>query len=128
MKEIELSHYENKTFEEIIFDIYNICYNVKGLGILTIYDITSSICRYNGININKVYIIGNGPKRAIKILNIKTKIHKINNKIKLNYVDIDDIIIAFDINEYQLNENIRNNKNGDTLETYICNWQKTIRP
>lgn len=127
LKEIELSHYENKTFEEIIFDIYNICYNIKGLGILTIYDITSSICRYNGININKVYIIGNGPKRAIKILNIKTKIHKINNKIKLNYVDIDDIIIAFDINGYQLNENIRNNQNGDTLETYICNWQKTIR-
>jgi hypothetical protein len=35
-----------------------------------------------------------------------------------------DVINAFDINNYELNENIRNSKNGDMLETYICNWQK----
>lgn len=124
LEKINIVNYENKTFEEIIFEIYNICDNVKGVGILTIYDITSAICMYYKININKVYIIGNGPKRAVKLLNIKPKKHKINDKINLNFVDVIDIINAFDINNYILNENIRNSKNGDIFETYICNWQK----
>jgi hypothetical protein len=125
LEKINISDYENKTFEEIIFEIYNICDNVNGIGMLTIYDITSAICRYYKINIDKVYIIGNGPKRAVKLLDIKTKTHKINDKIKINFVDIIDVINAFDINCYELHENIKNNKNGDILETYICNWQKT---
>ena len=124
LEKINISDYEYKTFEEIIVEIYNICENVKGVGMLTIYDISSSICRYYKININKVYIIGNGPKRAIKMLNIKNKTHKINDKCKINFVDITEVINAFDINCYKLPDNIRNNKNGDILETYICNWQK----
>lgn len=124
LKKINIIDYENKTFEEIIIEIYNICDNVKGVGLLTIYDITSAICRYYKINIDKVYIIGNGPKRAVNLLNIKIKKHKINDKIKLNFVDIIDVINAFDINNYVLNEYIINSKNGDILETYICNWQK----
>jgi len=126
LKEINILDYKNKTFEEIICKIYDICHNVQGIGMLTMYDITSAICRYYNININKVYIIGNGPKRAVKLLNMITKTHKINDKIKINFVDITDVINAFDINCYELNENIRNNNNGDILETYICNWQKTI--
>ena len=125
LKKINIVDYENKTFEEIILEIYNICVNVKGIGMLTIYDITSAICRYYTININKVYIIGNGPKRAAKLLNIKTKIHKINDKIRLNFVELFDVINAFDLNNHELDKNIRNTKNGDILETYICNWQKT---
>jgi hypothetical protein len=113
LKQINIVNYKNKTFEEIIFEIYNICDNVKGVGMLTIYDITSAICRYYKINIDKV------------LLNIKIKKHKINDIINLNFVDIMDVINAFDINNYELNENIRNSKNGDILETYICNWQKT---
>ena len=93
---------------------------------LTIYDITSAICRYYTINIDKVYIIGNGPKRALKKLNIIiTKTHKINDKIRLNFIELIDVINAFDINNYELDENIRNTKNGDIMETYMCNWQKT---
>jgi hypothetical protein len=125
LKKINICNYENKTFEEIILEIYNICDNIEGVGMLSIYDITAAICRYNKINIDKVYIIGKGPKRAIKILNIKIKKHKISNKINLNFVDIIDIINAFDINNYELNEYFRNTKDGDILETYICNWQKT---
>ena len=94
---------------------------------LAIYDITSAICRYYKRNIDKVYIVGNGPKRAVNILNIKTKKYKINDKIKLNYVEIIDVIDAFDIHNYVLDKNIRNTKNGDILETYICNWQKKIK-
>ena len=125
LKEIDISKYENKKFEEIIVEIYGICNEVKGLGMLTIYDITSAICRYYKINIDKVYIIGKGPKRATKILKIKTKTYKINDKIKIKFIDIHDILCAFDSNGYEINENIRNSKNGDIFETYICNWQKT---
>ena len=125
LKQINIVNYENKTFEEIIFEIYNICDNVKGVGMLTIYDITAAICSYYTINIDKVYIIGNGPKRALKKLNIITKTHKINDKIRLHFVELIDVINAFDINNYELDENIRNTKNGDIMETYICNWQKT---
>jgi len=125
ISDMNIIHYKNKTFEEIMIDVFGICNTVKGIGLLTIYDITSSLCRYYKINIDKVYIIGNGPKRAIKLLNIKTKIHKIGDKIKIKYVDILDIINAFNINYYEIYENIKNIKNGDELETYICNWQKT---
>ena len=125
LEKINVSYYNNKTFEEIFLQIYIICNDVKGIGTLTIYDITAAICCFYKINIDKVYIIGNGPKRAVKLLNIKTKIYKINDNIKLRYLDIGDIIEAFDLNSYELDVNVRNNKNGDILETYICNWQKT---
>jgi hypothetical protein len=125
LKDIDISSYENKTFEEIICYIYDMCQCVKGIGLLTMYDITASICRYYNINIEKVYIIGNGPKRAVKLLNLETKTHIINNKIKLNYVCINDIIMAFNNNCYELDESLTNVKNGDIFETYICNWQKT---
>lgn len=120
-----ISQYKNKTFEEIICEIHRICENVKGLGMLTMYDITSAICRYYNISINKVYIIGNGPKRAIKILNIKTKKHKIRNKLTLHYVDVENVIFAFNNKGYKLHDDIINTNNGDIIETYICKWQKS---
>lgn len=125
LKKINICNYENKTFEEILLEIYNISSNIKGVGMLSVYDITAAICRYYKININKVYIIGKGPKRAIKLLNIKLKKYRISNKINLNFVNIIDIINAFDNNNYELNEYFRNINDGDILETYICNWQKT---
>jgi hypothetical protein len=124
IQQINISDYHNNTFEEIIFKIYTICKNVYGIGMLTIYDITFGICRYHNINIDKVYIIGKGPKKAVNILNIKTKTQNINNYIKIKYVNIIDIINAFDVNNYKLDKNIRNTRNGDILETFICNWQK----
>ena len=122
---IDISIYNNKTFEEIMTAIYNICKDVQGIGMLATYDITAAICRHYNINIDKVYIVGKGPKRAIKLLNIKTKTHKINEDIKLRYANITDIINAFDASGFELNEQVKNSKNGDILESYICNWQKT---
>ena len=125
IEKINIDDYKGKRFEEIFIEIDEKIKPIRGLGTLTVYDLTSAICRHFEINIDKVYIIGKGPKRAIEILNIKTKKHKINDKIKLNYVDISDVINAFDNNNYVLDEKIRNSKNGDIVETYICNWQKT---
>ena len=92
---------------------------------LTIYDITIAICNYYKVIIDKVYIIGGGPKRAIKLLKIKTQKHIISNNLKINYSNIPTIINAFDENNFKIKDIIRYNKNGDILETYICDWQKS---
>jgi len=121
LNDINLQKYKNKTFEEIFTDISTLCETRTGLGSLTIYDITATICRYYKINIDKVYIIGNGPKNAVKILGLKTKKH---NTLSLNYVEIDDIIQAFAKNSYSIDSEILLSKNGDDFESYICKWQK----
>ena len=93
-QEHNLQQFTGKSFNEILLFVYNICDKVEGIGMLTIYDITSAICRYNKINIEKIYIIGKGPKRAICLLGVKAKSQKIEN-IKLNYVEIPEILKAF---------------------------------
>ena len=126
LEDIKIEHYENKSFEEIICMIYDICKNINQIGPLMVYDISSALCRHYGIIIDKVYIIGSGPTKAIKLLNIKPKLHKINKNMKVHhYVTIDELIMAFDNSIYELNETMRNNRNGDDWETFICNWQKT---
>ena len=123
--DISLESYMNKGFEEIFESVHNICKEVKGIGLLTVYDIVSAICRYYSINIDFVYIIGGGPVRAVKLLNLKTKTKKIGS-ILLKYVTIEDVISSFQMNNYQINEYIRKSVNGDEFESYICNWQKNI--
>lgn len=129
LKQINISDYGNKPFEEIFIEIYDICKERKGIGMLTVYDISAAICRFYKTNIDKVYIIGNGPKRAIQILELKPKTHKLNDLLKLQYVEISDIVNGFDSNSYTITDTqIRNTTNGDIVETFICNWQKTKRP
>jgi len=118
LKIIDIEKYKNNSFDEIHKEIYNICKEINGLGKLVIYDITTAICRYHNINIDKVYIIGSGPNRAIKLLNLKAKLC---NKLKIKYVTIDDVI-----NELSKKNIVLNEKNGDILESYLCNWQKNI--
>ena len=126
LKNINIKQYENNSFEEIICMIYDICKNINQIGPLMVYDISSALCRHYGIIIDKVYIIGGGPTKAIKLLNIKPKLHKINKNIKVHhYVTIDELIMAFDNSIYELNETMRNNRNGDDWESFICNWEKT---
>ena len=126
LKEINIVSYKNKTFDEIITDIYRICNPINGLGMLTIYDIASCICNFYNVNVNKVYIVGKGPIRAIKLLKLKTKMQIINDTIKIKYIDIKDVINAFDVNNVVIPQHIRTTTNGDILESFICNWQKTI--
>lgn len=123
LQEHNLHYFESKRFDEILLFVYNICHKIKGVGMLTIYDITSAICRFNKIIIDKIYIIGKGPKRAISLLNIKAKTQKIESVI-LKYVEIPEILKAFNEKNYEMNSEIRNSNNGDDFETYICNWQK----
>ena len=125
LKEINIAEYKDKPFEEIIAAVYSICRPIKGLGPLTMYDITAEICRYHRIHIERVYIIGGGPRRAVKLLGITTKTHNIGG-LRLKYADITEVIRGFDVNGYELDASIRKSMNGDLLESYICNWQKAI--
>ena len=126
LQEQNLHRFACKSFEYILLTVYNICETVEGIGMLTIYDITSAICRYNKIIIDKIYIIGDGPKRAISLLNIKAKRQKIGS-VSLKYVEIAEILKAIKEKDYEINTRIINSNNGDDYETYICNWQKNIK-
>ncbi len=94
---------------------------IKGIGPLAKYDIASAICRHHHINIHHVYIVGRGPKNAIRKLNLKTKTHKLTNSISLPYVSIDEIKESFQRLEHPLLES----SNGDDYESFLCKWQKT---
>jgi hypothetical protein len=125
---IRLQDYRDMSFQDIFESVSTICSQTKGIGMLTTYDITAAICRHYSVNVNKVYIIGNGPKRAVRILGLTTKKEKIGSN-ELNYVEINDIIDSFDKNGYSMDEKVKNSKNGDSFETFICQWQKKfIKP
>jgi len=113
LTDLDISVHRGKTFEDIFSDIYNLCRNVKGLGMLSVYDITASICRYYNVTIDRVYIIGGGPKRAVKLLKLKTYSRKFNN-IRLVFVEINDVKNRFNLET----------TDGDVLETFLCKWQK----
>ena len=112
---LDIIIYSGKTFEEIFTAIHLLCRSIRGLGMLVVYDITAALCRYYHVFIDKVYIIGGGPKRAVKLRNLKTHIHKFNN-IRLVFVEIVDVNNAFNL---QI-------RDGDALETFLCKWQKTV--
>ena len=50
----------------------------------------------------------------------------ISNEIKLKYVEITEVVNAFDTKGYDFDQSIRTNTSGDVMESYLCNWQKTI--
>ena len=124
LKKIKIKSYKNKTFNHIIIDVNNKFKNVKGVGLLTVYDITAALCRYYNINISKIYIIGNGPKRAVNILNLKVKSDKISSNLTLKYVEINEVKKSFNKMNYKLEKALKYEKNGDVFESYLCNWQK----
>ena len=123
LENIKLSDYKDDDFDKIYEKISNDCNGIYGLGQLSIYDITAAICRYYDIKIKKVFIIGNGPRNAIKKLGMKPNKYKINGKITLNYVNIRDVIVAFQKNKYTLPSWIKDTKDGDKVESFLCIWQ-----
>lgn len=113
LNKIDFEKYKNSSFEDIFLDVQNLNDTYGSIGAVTIYDIASDIFRHHGNLIDKVYIVGSGPKRAVKLLGLQTSV---NRTIKLKYVSIDDVV-----NKLKLNTT----KDGDLLETFICIWQKS---
>lgn len=117
ISELNIEEYKNKSFEDIYIIINNKYGNIDQIGQLAIYDLTSGICKFYNILIDKIYIVGNGPKRAIKLLNIKPKIDK---KLNIKYIEIKDII------DKKLNIDVNNLEDGDAIESFLCVWQKSM--
>ena len=112
------NQFRGQTFERVFQTMWNRLKRIKGLGKLTVYDMTATICRLHNIPITKVHIIGKGPERAIHILNqrnIQIQSYKIG-RIKLYYVNVEPLCEFFQIE----------NNDGDWWESYICKWQKSI--
>ena len=110
---INIEKYKSSSFENIFLDVQSLIDTRGSIGSLSKYDIASDIYRYYGNMIDKVYIVGGGPKRAIKLLGLKTRTNPI---IKLKYVSINDIVQKL---------NLEQTTDGDLLESFICNWQKS---
>ena len=113
LNKIDIHKYKKTSFEDIFLDVQNLNDTRGSIGSLTIYDIASDIFRYHGNMIDKVYIVGGGPKRAVKLLGLKTRTNPI---IRLKYVSIDDIVCKLKLDKTD---------DGYLLETFICIWQKT---
>jgi hypothetical protein len=111
--------YIGRSFSEVYARVHNdvIELNMKGIGILSKYDIAAAICRNHDINIDKVYIVGNGPKNALCKLNLKTRTCKLTS---LKYVTIDEVKESFRKRGEPLLESL----NGDDYESYLCTWVK----
>ena len=119
----DAAQYANQSFDDIFLHFHTLCYVPKTIGLLCIYDISAAICRHNNINIDNIFIIGKGPQRAVRLLGLKPKKHTIGD-IVLNYVEIKDVIAAFQKHGYTLD---LSTKNGDEFESYLCKWQKNIK-
>ena len=123
LRTVQISDFVNRTFEQVFTEIARRVDEIHGLGELVIYDVTSALCRHYQVHIEKVYIIGNGPLQAIKLLGLKTKKHE---SLSVNYVDIQDVVHAFDAKGFRMDDDIRTTQDGDKMESHLCNWQTPI--
>ena len=121
---IQMGDFANKTTEQIFNDISRRVGEVSGLGRLAAYDITAAICREYSVPIEKVYLIGKGPVRASSLLGMNMKK---DTSLNSNYVDIQDVIQAFDRKGYKLEDEFRTTQDGDKVESYLCVWQSSIQ-
>ena len=110
----DLRPYSGLSFDDIFQRVSTLC----TLGPLHVYDITAAICRCHRVHIDKIYIVGNGPKIAIRLLRLRTK----TDAKRLRYIDISDAIRALTAHRIP----IPHSNNGDDYESYLCKWQSTL--
>jgi len=105
-------------------DLYTRLYRIRphGIGKLLIYDIATQICRENGIYDERIYLFGNGPQNAAKLLNLPVESVMVKG-CSLRYTTIPHVLEAFDSIGHIVPETLRHSKNGDDYESYLCIWQ-----
>jgi hypothetical protein len=104
-----LEQFKNKSFQEIFLQVRDTNRSSGAIGSLTCYDIASDIFRFHGGTIDKVYIIGNGPKQTAKQYQLKTKKEKSTG---LRYVEVSEVVSKLPI--------FQGICDGDILETCLC--------
>lgn len=107
----DLAPYAALSVEEVFQRVSTLC----TIGPLHVYDIAAAICRYHHINIDKVFIVGRGPKRAVRLLQLATKRHN-----GMHYVELSDAVKA--LTEQGATD--IPTENGDDMESYLCKWQR----
>lgn len=131
---IKLNDYKNKTIDEVIDMINNKSKYYKGIGALSIYDISMSICRYYKLKLKKIYIIvqcktGNtkGPYNAIIELGLESEL-KFNRiigtreKLKLYTIEFDKVLERCSSDEFKELKKYIDEQDGDKCETFLCLW------
>lgn len=63
---IQRYSYNDYSFESIFVYVNSVFKNIKGLGILAIIDVTKCICNEFSINVDRIYLVGSGPKTSLK--------------------------------------------------------------
>lgn len=128
LQEIDPSLFQLDTFGDVFSAVDKMYGSRECIGPLAVYDITVAICRHNNIPINRVYLIGNGPRRAAKMLDISpyhTKYEKITSGKRLPYIDTQDVIDALQVHGYPIDHYDKTAVfQGDDVETHLCRWQK----
>ena len=125
IKTIKERDYTDFAFKDLFISLLKKSNNFYGVGLLSVYDVAADISKRKNIKIGKVFIIGGGPKRAVKLLNINLKKVRYDN-VLLNYTTKKDIISAFKKSRYNIDKNMLKNRDCDDFESYLCNWQKNI--
>jgi hypothetical protein len=107
-------------------ELYATLYNMRphGIGPLLVYDIAAQICRENSVSDERIYLFGNGPRIAAALLHLPTVSISVKGCV-LTYTTISHVLTAFDNIGHVVPAELRNSKNGDHYETYLCLWQKT---
>jgi hypothetical protein len=106
------------TFDQV-YQFVSTQYGTKPrVGPLFKYDVTTQLCRYYGIIIDKVYIVGSGPKKNAFRLNLTLKTNPITD---LSYAEASEVINKLGVGYIDKAFGTLSDKFiGDDLETILC--------
>lgn len=127
LKSLSLIDYKGKTFKEIVILANTRLYRVKGIGKLTRYDIIVALAKLFKVKINHIYIAGNGPRSAIKHLNLTDKLKQERfGRYALRYIEKEDLIKGMQAKGY-ITEATRFNEmtDMDAIESELCVFSRT---
>ncbi len=114
------------TFEDIFAKVETICAPVRGIGTLSMYDISTDIAQLYGLEPSRIYCIGDGPRTALKVLGVTPR----NKKLGTRTIPSTTIAIvqeAFKQKGYPIPKQIQTSTNPDDWESFLCNWQKQFK-
>jgi len=121
---IDVATYQSRSFEEILSDI--ILRRIRGVGWLACYDIASAIAKHYNQPITKVYLMGDGPVRAIQLLQLWLHVQKVKlGNLMVPYIQIDTLCHRLREQNIEFNTRWQETQDGNELENWLCNWQKT---
>ncbi len=122
LNNLSLTDFKGKTFEEIVLLVNLRLYSVKGIGKLTRYDIIASIAKLFKVSVNHIYIVGNGPRAAIRHLKLTDKLKRETfGRYAFQYIEKEDLIDRMREKGYKTEaERFESIENLDTIESELC--------